>query len=78
MPRHPLKRLSFAVDLWPSSRRDGELHDYLTLGAEICCGGDRHWRNLRTRFSHNPTPYMARVIRDNFVNARPLPREGFF
>jgi hypothetical protein len=39
---------------------------------------DRHWRNLRTLFSHNPTPYEARVIGDNFVNGRPLPRGGFF
>lgn len=39
---------------------------------------DRHWRNLRTLFSHNPTPYKARVIGDNFVNGTPLPREGFF
>jgi alkylation response protein AidB-like acyl-CoA dehydrogenase len=39
---------------------------------------DRHWRNLRTLFSHNPTRYKARVIGDNFVNGTPLPREGFF
>lgn len=39
---------------------------------------DRHWRNLRTLFSHNPTPYKARVIGDHFVNGTALPREGFF
>ena len=39
---------------------------------------DRHWRNLRTLFSHNPTPYKARVIGDYVVNGTPLPREGFF
>lgn len=39
---------------------------------------DRHWRNLRTLFSHNPTPYKARVIGDLVVNAEPLPRVGFF
>jgi alkylation response protein AidB-like acyl-CoA dehydrogenase len=39
---------------------------------------DRHWRNLRTLFSHNPTPYKARVIGDHVVNAAPIPKAGFF
>ena len=39
---------------------------------------DRHWRNLRTLFSHNPTPYKARVVGDNLVNGTPLPQVGFF
>ncbi|GAA4385167.1 acyl-CoA dehydrogenase family protein [Tsukamurella soli] len=39
---------------------------------------DRHWRNLRTLFSHNPTPYKARAIGDLEVNGTPLPRVGFF
>ncbi len=39
---------------------------------------DRHWRNLRTLFSHNPTVYKARVLGDNLVNDTPLPRIGFF
>lgn len=39
---------------------------------------DRHWRNLRTLFSHNPTVYKARVLGDNLVNGTPLPRVGFF
>ncbi|MFW0785553.1 acyl-CoA dehydrogenase [Gordonia sp. CPCC 206044] len=41
-------------------------------------GLDRHWRNLRTLFSHNPTQYKARAIGDAVVNDEPLPRVGFF
>jgi len=39
---------------------------------------DRHWRNLRTLFSHNPTVYKARAIGDHLVNGTPLPQVGFF
>lgn len=39
---------------------------------------DRHWRNLRTLFSHNPSVYKARAIGDNVVNGTPLPRGAFF
>jgi alkylation response protein AidB-like acyl-CoA dehydrogenase len=39
---------------------------------------DRHWRNLRTLFSHNPTVYKARAIGDLVVNENPLPAVGFF
>lgn len=61
----------------------------LTAAADLYAGGgasatrasahlDRHWRNLRTLFSHNPTPYKARAIGDLEVNGTPLPRIGFF
>jgi alkylation response protein AidB-like acyl-CoA dehydrogenase len=39
---------------------------------------DRHWRNLRTLFSHNPTVYKARAIGDLVVNGNHLPTVGFF
>jgi alkylation response protein AidB-like acyl-CoA dehydrogenase len=39
---------------------------------------DRHWRNLRTLFSHNPTVYKARVLGDVAVNGAELPDSGFF
>ncbi|MGW5317329.1 acyl-CoA dehydrogenase family protein [Nocardia thailandica] len=39
---------------------------------------DRHWRNLRTLFSHNPTAFKARAIGDAVVNNAPLPTVGFF
>lgn len=39
---------------------------------------DRHWRNLRTLFSHNPTVYKARVLGDIAVNGATLPDSGFF
>ncbi|WP_405182014.1 acyl-CoA dehydrogenase [Nocardia sp. NBC_01377] len=39
---------------------------------------DRHWRNLRTLFSHNPTVYKARVVGDVVVNDADLPSVGFF
>lgn len=34
---------------------------------------DRHWRNIRTLASHNPTIYKARVIGDYRVNGKELP-----
>ncbi len=39
---------------------------------------DRHWRNLRTLFSHHPTVYKARTVGDLAVNGTPLPRNGFY
>jgi alkylation response protein AidB-like acyl-CoA dehydrogenase len=39
---------------------------------------DRHWRNLRTLFSHNPTVYKARILGDVAVNGAALPDSGFF
>lgn len=39
---------------------------------------DRHWRNLRTLFSHNPTVYKARVLGDIAVNGAPLPPSSFY
>lgn len=39
---------------------------------------DRHWRNLRTLFSHNPTIYKARVLGDIAVNGAELPETSFF
>lgn len=34
---------------------------------------DRHWRNIRTISSHNPTVYKARTIGDYVVNGNDLP-----
>ncbi|MET9026656.1 acyl-CoA dehydrogenase family protein [Nocardia sp. NPDC004168] len=39
---------------------------------------DRHWRNLRTLFSHNPAVYKARALGDLLVNGTPLPEAGHF
>ena len=39
---------------------------------------DRHWRNVRTLASHNPTVYKARAIGDRAINGAPLPPNGFF
>lgn len=39
---------------------------------------DRHWRNLRTLFSHNPTVYKARVLGELAVNGATLPDSSFF
>lgn len=41
-------------------------------------GLDRHWRNLRTLFSHNPAAYKARALGDLLVNEKPLPLAGHF
>ncbi|MGO9901657.1 MAG: hypothetical protein ACLP0J_18665 [Solirubrobacteraceae bacterium] len=39
---------------------------------------DRHWRNVRTLASHNPTVYKARAIGEHAINGTPLPANGFF
>ncbi|MFC4070376.1 acyl-CoA dehydrogenase family protein [Actinoplanes subglobosus] len=39
---------------------------------------DRHWRNLRTLFSHNPTVFKARALGDVEVNDAALPAVGYF
>jgi alkylation response protein AidB-like acyl-CoA dehydrogenase len=39
---------------------------------------DRHWRNVRTLASHNPTPYKARAVGAWLLNDERLPNSGFF
>jgi alkylation response protein AidB-like acyl-CoA dehydrogenase len=39
---------------------------------------DRHWRNVRTLASHNPTVYKARAIGELEINGTALPANGFF
>ncbi|GAA4674714.1 acyl-CoA dehydrogenase family protein [Gordonia humi] len=39
---------------------------------------DRHWRNIRTLASHNPTRLKAQVIGDHLVNAAVLPDNTYF
>lgn len=39
---------------------------------------DRHWRNIRTLSSHNPTLYKARAVGQHHVNGTSLPRNGYF
>ena len=39
---------------------------------------DRHWRNIRTVASHNPTVYKARAIGNYLINDELLPSNGFF
>ncbi|GAA0302231.1 alkylation response protein AidB-like acyl-CoA dehydrogenase [Gracilibacillus halotolerans] len=38
---------------------------------------DRHWRNIRTLASHNPTLYKARAIGNYFINGERLPTPYF-
>jgi alkylation response protein AidB-like acyl-CoA dehydrogenase len=39
---------------------------------------DRHWRNIRTVASHNPTVYKACAIGNYLINGATLPGNGFF
>ena len=39
---------------------------------------DRHWRNLRTASTHNPTFAKATAIGDYYVNGKPPPINGYF
>ncbi|MDX6653484.1 MAG: hypothetical protein QOH18_176 [Solirubrobacterales bacterium] len=59
-----------------------------TAGALFDAGGasasqasynlDRHWRNIRTISTHNPTFLKASAVGDHLVNGTPPPRNGFF
>jgi alkylation response protein AidB-like acyl-CoA dehydrogenase len=39
---------------------------------------DRHWRNVRTISTHNPTFLKASAIGDNFVNGVSFPANAYF
>ena len=39
---------------------------------------DRHWRNIRTLLSHNPTAYKHKVVGDLLLNGTGLPVDGGF
>ncbi|NTI78666.1 acyl-CoA dehydrogenase [Rhizobium rhizogenes] len=39
---------------------------------------DRHWRNIRTIASHNPSSYKARALGDQAIFGTPLPPASFF
>jgi alkylation response protein AidB-like acyl-CoA dehydrogenase len=39
---------------------------------------DRHWRNIRTTSTHNPTFLKATAVGDFLVNGTPPPLNGFF
>lgn len=39
---------------------------------------DRHWRNIRTASTHNPTHGKATAIGDFLVNGKPPPLNGYF
>jgi len=39
---------------------------------------DRHWRNVRTLASHNPTSYKAQAIGAHYLRGSTLPGSGYF
>ncbi|MGH3645391.1 MAG: acyl-CoA dehydrogenase family protein, partial [Mycobacterium sp.] len=39
---------------------------------------DRHWRNIRTLASHNPTSYKAQAIGAHYLRGTALPGSGYF
>lgn len=39
---------------------------------------DRHWRNVRTLASHNPTVYKAQAVGAHHINGALLPGSGYF
>jgi alkylation response protein AidB-like acyl-CoA dehydrogenase len=39
---------------------------------------DRHWRNVRTISTHNPTFLKASAVGDHLVNGAPFPANGYF
>jgi alkylation response protein AidB-like acyl-CoA dehydrogenase len=45
---------------------------------QIGYGHDRHWRNIRTISTHNPTFLKATAIGSRLVNGTPPPQNGFF
>ncbi|MFC8530352.1 acyl-CoA dehydrogenase [Nocardia sp. NPDC057227] len=60
-------------------RAAGRIFDVGGASATRAAAGlDRHWRNLRTLFSHNPAAYKARALGNLRVNGEPLPVAGHF
>jgi alkylation response protein AidB-like acyl-CoA dehydrogenase len=50
-------------------------------GASVVRGAhllDRHWRNIRTLASHNPTSYKAQAIGAYYARGTKLPGSGYF
>lgn len=45
---------------------------------QVGYGHDRHWRNIRTISTHNPTFLKATAIGSHLVNGTPPPQNGFF
>jgi alkylation response protein AidB-like acyl-CoA dehydrogenase len=45
---------------------------------QVRYGHDRHWRNIRTISTHNPTFLKATAIGSLLVNGTPPPQNGFF
>lgn len=39
---------------------------------------DRHWRNIRTLASHNPTSYKAQALGAYHTRGQALPGSGYF
>jgi hypothetical protein len=42
------------------------------------CNLDRHWRNVRTISTHNPTFLKASAIGDHVVNGTAFPANAYF
>jgi alkylation response protein AidB-like acyl-CoA dehydrogenase len=45
---------------------------------QVPYGHDRHWRNIRTISTHNPTFLKATAVGSLLVNGTPPPQNGFF
>lgn len=45
---------------------------------QVRYGHDRHWRNIRTISTHNPTFLKATAIGSSLVNGTPPPQNGYF
>jgi alkylation response protein AidB-like acyl-CoA dehydrogenase len=45
---------------------------------QVRYGHDRHWRNIRTISTHNPTFLKATAVGSLLVNGTPPPQNGFF
>jgi alkylation response protein AidB-like acyl-CoA dehydrogenase len=67
-----------AIDAF-APRTAGRLFDVGGASAtQSAANLDRHWRNIRTISTHNPTISKASAVGDFLVNGTPPPRNGFF
>lgn len=67
-----------AIDAF-APRTAGRLFDVGGASAtQAAANLDRHWRNIRTISTHNPTIAKASAVGDFLVNGTPPPRNGFF
>ena len=71
-------QVKVAVDRFASATAARLLDVGGASATQVRYGHDRHWRNIRTVSTHNPTFLKATAIGSSLVNGTPPPQNGYF